>query len=139
LQGRRDLEDAGYRADSCLLAGNAFYQAINLLPDQNDLFDVDGLLSAANINSLHRMTQLDTGGAVMVGRRHPIPHRCAAEASPGEEPVDLAVSLAPSLEAVGDDASGQIELGVRIRFAVRVKDPNGMVRLSLPAADGSGS
>ena len=46
----------------------------------------------------------------------------AAEASPGEEPVDLAVSVLPSLEVVGETADGNIELSVRIRYATRIKD-----------------
>ena len=48
-------------------------------------------------------------------------------ASPGEEPVDLAVSVLPSLEVVGETATGNIELAVRIRFATRIKDVRGVV------------
>ena len=41
--------------------------------------------------------------------------------------MDLAVSVLPSLEVVGETATGNIELAVRIRFATRVKDARGVV------------
>jgi len=135
LGGRKQVEDAGYRADSCLLASTDWYRLINLIDVGQ--FVADELLNAANVNSLYRATQLDepnntntpNGYLLMVGRRQQIAHRGAAEASPGEEPIDLAVSLPPSLEIVGDDVSGRIELGVRIRFALRIKDQGGFVVL----------
>ncbi|HEY1971972.1 MAG TPA: hypothetical protein VGH89_28715 [Pseudonocardia sp.] len=125
LTGRHYLEDAGYRADSCLLASTAHYLEINQLVD--GLLVAEGLLSGANINSLFRVSTLES--SLMVGRRREIAPRGAATASPGEEPVDLAISLPPSLEIVGDDASGQVELVVRIRFAPRIKDPKSIVVL----------
>jgi hypothetical protein len=90
------------------------------------------LLDAANINSLHRADKVDPASntktrLVLLGRRQRIAHESAAEASPGEEPVDLAVSVLPSLEVVGEAPGGQIELSVRIRYATRIKDPDGLV------------
>ena len=62
-----------------------------------------------NINSLHRFQKLDQSGAaakarlmLLLGRRQRIAHGGAATASAGEEPVDLAVSVPPSLEVVGE-------------------------------------
>ena len=63
----------------------------------------------------------------MIGRRQLIAHGGAASASPGEEPVDLAVSVFPSLEVVGETANGNIELAVRIQFALRIKDVRGLI------------
>ena len=64
---------------------------------------------------------------IMLGRRQEIAQGGAPTASPGEEPVDIAVSVPPSLEVVGETANGQIELAVRMRFATRVKDARGVV------------
>ena len=64
---------------------------------------------------------------ILLGRRQEIPHRGAGAASAGEEPVDIAVSVPPGLEVVGENAAGQIEMAVRIRFATRVKDERGVV------------
>jgi hypothetical protein len=66
---------------------------------------------------------------VMAGRRQLIPYGAASEASPGEEPVDLAVSVLPSLEVVGETVNSQIELSVRIRYALRIKDSKPLVFL----------
>ena len=41
--------------------------------------------------------------------------------------MDIAVSVPPGLEVVGENAAGQIEMAVRIRFATRVKDERGVV------------
>jgi len=43
--------------------------------------------------------------------------------------VDLAVSVLPSLEVVGETTNSEIELSVRVRFALRVKDPKSLVLL----------
>ena len=43
--------------------------------------------------------------------------------------MDLAVSVFPSLEVVGETADSKLELSVRIRFAVRIKDPKPLVFL----------
>jgi hypothetical protein len=67
------------------------------------------------------------GQLLLLGRRQRIAHGGAAATSPGEEPVDLAVSVPPSLEVVGETDDGHIELAVRIRFAPRITDKNGVV------------
>jgi hypothetical protein len=41
--------------------------------------------------------------------------------------VDIAVSVPPSLEVVGDTAANAIQLLVRVSFATRVKDEGGLV------------
>jgi hypothetical protein len=134
IAGRRVLEDAGYRGQSCLLAATRYFTGLNRWV--NGTLAVDALLRAANANSLYRATQLNAvpnnaGNNVrlmlMLGRRQDIPSGGAAAASAGEEPADIAVSVPPSLEVVGERANGQIDLLVRIRFATRLKDERGVV------------
>jgi hypothetical protein len=69
---------------------------------------------------------------LLIGRRQRIAHGGAPSASPGEEPVDLAVSVPPSLEVVGETSDGYIELAVRTRLAVRVKDNYGVIGVETP-------
>ena len=69
----------------------------------------------------------ETGRMLLLGRRQRIAHGGAAAASPGEEPVDLAISAPPSLEVIGETRDGYIELAVRIRFAPRITDKHGVV------------
>jgi hypothetical protein len=143
IDARVKVENAGYRAPSCLLTNTAGVKALSRLVGGVPV--TESLLDAANINSLHRApildkprgateaTQPDTNIRFLVlGRRQRIAHGCAAAASPGEEPVDLAVSVPPSLEVVGETASGTIELAVRIRFATRIKDERGVVGVVVP-------
>jgi hypothetical protein len=131
VRGRQTLEDNGYRASSCLIASTLHFNELNQWMHSN--VATEGLLVGANANSVHRASQLDdvTAGhlaiMIMLGRRQEIAHGCAATASPGEEPVDIAVSVPPSLEVVGEDRIGQIVLAVRIRFATRVKDERAIV------------
>jgi hypothetical protein len=133
INGRQLLEDSGYRAPSCLIASTAHFTDLSQWRGSN--VATKGLLVGGNANSLHRATQLDKvavgGGTVnlmlMLGRRQQIAHGRAGVASPGEEPVDLAISVPPSLEVIGENAAGEIELAVRIRFATRVKDERGVV------------
>jgi hypothetical protein len=66
---------------------------------------------------------------LLLGRRQRIPHGGAAATSAGEEPVDLAVSVPPSLEVVGETDGGDIEMSVRIRFAPRFTDLYGVVNI----------
>jgi hypothetical protein len=104
----------------------------------------DVLLGPAMINALHRVESLERNQLVppaakpppanltrliLLGRRERIAQGAAWDASPGEEPVDLAVSVMPSLEVIGDTPTNTIELNVRVSGAVRVKDPNGLVAL----------
>lgn len=132
LRGRQQLEDSGYRAPCGLLASPAHYRALNDWVD-GDLV-IHKLLVAAHVDSVHRTTLLDqaniggtTDVTVMLGRTQEFPAGRASEVSPGEEPVDLAISVPPSLEVIGENASGDVELAVRIRFATRVKDERGVV------------
>ena len=132
LDGRKFLEDSGFRAPSCLIASTAHYRLINQLID--GVFVADDLLKAASVGSLYRSSQLDhqkPNVMLMLGRRQDIAHRCAAEACAGEEPVDLAVSVPPSLEVIGENDKGEIEMGVRVRYAARVKDERGVVVIPL--------
>jgi hypothetical protein len=69
------------------------------------------------------------GRLLLLGRRQRIPHGGAAATSAGEEPVDLAVSVPPSLEVVGETDAGDIEMSVRIRFAPRFTDLYGVVNV----------
>jgi hypothetical protein len=129
IDARADVEKEGYRAPSCLLTNTAGLKKLSQLVSGYSI--LEQLLVAANINSLHRAEKLDTVNTktrlLLLGRRQRIAHGSAAEASPGEEPVDLAVSVLPSLEVVGETATGKIELSVRIRYATRIKDAKGLV------------
>jgi hypothetical protein len=147
IDARAMLERSGYRSPSCLLTDTAGLKALNNL--QSGLSDFQSLLDAANINSVYRVDQLGTvaasnpttetepgtgglqfnGKLLLLGRRQRIAHGGAAATSPGEEPVDLAVSVPPSLEVVGETDDGDIELSVRIRFAPRLTDVYGVVNV----------
>jgi hypothetical protein len=128
LVARQEVEDAGYRAPVCLLASTSYYGVLNQYVDQE--FIVSGVLGAAGANSLLRFTPPPADRLLVLGRACEIPHGGAPDASAGEEPVDLAVCVPPSLEVVGDNNDGTIVLAVRIRYAARVKDPNGIVRIN---------
>jgi hypothetical protein len=168
IDTRVKVEDVGYRAPSCLLTSKAALKALSHLVGGVPV--TESLLSAANINSLHRVRALDepqgpivshrgddngndggktndndtNGGKandndtngddaetarimLLLGRLQRIAHGGAAAASPGEEPVDLAVSVPPSLEVIGDTKQDYIELAVRMRYALRIKDERGVV------------
>jgi hypothetical protein len=130
IDARARLENYGYRAPSCLLTDTTGLQALSYL--ESGLSELQPLLEAGNINSLNRFEGLggkNTGNLVLLGRRQRIAHGAAAAVSPGEEPVDLAVSVPPSLEVVGETDDGNIELAVRIRFAPRLTDKSGVVRV----------
>jgi hypothetical protein len=154
IDARATVEDAGYRAPSCLITNTQGLKSLSSLTSGYPI--VESLLEAAHVNSLHRTSlytnitnatdkkgdppkDTKTGTVivdpeprtvmVMLGRRQLIPHAAAPDASPGEEPVDVAVSLLPSLEVVGETTNSQIELSVRVRFALRVKDPTSLVLL----------
>jgi hypothetical protein len=137
ISARQVLEDSGYRAPACLIASTAHFNDLAQWVGSN--VATEGLLVGANANSLHRATQLNAAPAavparphrmIMIGRARHIEHGCAASASPGEEPVDIAVSVPPSLEMVGENAAGLLEFAVRIRFATRFKDERGVVVFS---------
>jgi hypothetical protein len=128
IDARAGIEKYGYRAPSCLLTDTTGLQALSYLED--GLSELQPLLEAGNINSLYRFEGFggkDNGRMLLLGRRQRIAHGAAASVSPGEEPVDLAVSVPPSLEVVGETDDGNIEMGVRIRFAPRLTDKFGVV------------
>jgi hypothetical protein len=127
INARVAVEDAGYRAPSCLFVSTAGLQTLSQFESGYSL--LEPLLVASNVNSLYRVpkTQLDETKRymVMLGRRQRIAHGGAPGASAGEEPVDLAICVPPSLEVVGEVTNSNIELVVRIRYATRVKDARG--------------
>lgn len=133
---RAQIEDAGYRAPSCLFTNTDGLIAFSDL--SGGYLQIDSALAAVNANSLYRATQIDSalpaGKKILLvlGRRQRIAYGGAPAASSGEEPADLAVSASPSLEVVGETAGGEIELAVRIRFVTRVKDDKGIVALTEP-------
>lgn len=128
IDARVVVEDSGYRAPSCLFVSKAALKVLSKIKDGYSVFEL--LLNAANINSVYRLPKppLDDAKRYMIvlGHRQLIPHGGAASASPGEEPVDIAFSVLPSLEVVGESAGGNIELAVRTRYATRVKDVRGV-------------
>jgi hypothetical protein len=137
INGRQTLEDAGYRAASCLIASTPHF--VNLSQWVGSNVATRGLLVGANANSLFRASALTNlvlplgGGAaarnfmLMIGRRQEIANGEAARASAGEEAVDIAVSVSPSIEVVGDNGVGTVDLAVRIAFAVRFKDERAVI------------
>ena len=131
IVARADVENAGYRAPSCLITNTEGLQKLSQLVSGYSV--LPQMLSAANANALHRVQVLNppatTTRMVLIGRRRRIPQGAAPEASPGEEPVDLAVSLLPSLEVDGEIGSGKIQLTVRIRYAARITDATGLAAL----------
>jgi len=133
IDARVEVEKAGYRSPSCLLTDTVGVKALNQL--FNGYYSVlDSLLGPANINSLQRIEPLpppDVRG-LLLGRRQRIAHAGASEASSGEEPVDLAVSVGPTLEVVGDTATNTVELKIRMTFATRVKEADGVVVFVAP-------
>lgn len=149
IEARAKVEDAGYRAPSCLITNTEGLRFLTAFSSGSPV--TDAILTSANINSLHRTTWLDKSPPdddvdapppvasysdkvimILLGRRQRIAQGGACDASPGEEPVDLAVSVLPSLEVVGEDPNGKIGMAVRIRYALRIKDPKGVVLLMKP-------
>ncbi|TFV58860.1 hypothetical protein E4P42_10175 [Mycobacterium sp. PS03-16] len=137
IDARAHLEDNGFRAPTCLLTNTQGLKVLSAFVGGYPA--TESLLTAANVNALHRVSQLDkavdAGGGtsraaavmLMLGRRQRIAHNAAADASPGEEPVDLAISVMPGVAVLGETTGGHVEVEVRIRFAIRVKDATGIV------------
>lgn len=141
ITARADVENGGYRAPSCLVTNTDGLKTLTKLTTSG-YPGTEVLLPPANINSLQRAGALEkpvpgTHPALgyLLGRRQRIAPGGAAEASPGEEALDLAVSILPSLEVVGEappPATNTIQLNVRIRYALRVKDLKGYVAILNP-------
>ena len=130
INAREVLEGCGYPAASCLIAGNRYF--INLAQWVGSNVATEGLLVGANANSLYRTAALNAVGGgpslmLMIGRRQQIDQGGGATASAGEEAVDIAVSVLPSLEVVGEAAGGLIDVAVRIRYLTRFKDERAVV------------
>lgn len=140
IDARANAETYGYRAPSCLFADKIGLSVLSQL--DSGVAILGGLFGGATINSMYRVAKVQaTGGAaaaaktgriLLLGRRQRIAQGGAPSASPGEEPVDLAVSVPPSLELIGETKSGNIELAVRTRLAVRVKDTYGVIGVKKP-------
>lgn len=131
IAGRAKLEDKGFRAPSCLITNTKGLQDLTAFSGSEPVTEL--VLAAASINSLHRCSELDLtvgkAGMILLGRRQRIAHAAAAEASCGEEPVDLAVSVMPSLEVIGAKSAADIEAVVRMAFVTRVTDNTGVIAL----------
>jgi hypothetical protein len=133
IEARAKVENGGYRAPSAVVTNTVGLQAISQLNGGYSI--MDSLLGPANVNSVYRVDKLEPTVPTaptpilgyLVGRRQRIPQGGASEASAGEEPVDIAVSVPPSLEVVGDTVYNNIKLIVRVTFATRVKDEHGLV------------
>jgi hypothetical protein len=130
IGARATVEKAGYRAPSCLITDTVGVETLAGSTIANGFAGTDVLLPPANINSFYRVDTLSTALNVrgyLLGRRQRMAPGGAMEASPGEEAVDLAVSVPPSLEVIGEAAPNVIGLRVRITYALRVKDIGGLV------------
>ncbi|GAS97262.1 uncharacterized protein RMCC_4228 [Mycolicibacterium canariasense] len=147
IDARVAVENAGFRAPASLFADTDTVKELYTLVSGYAPVK-DPILDAGNVNALHRVDTLGDPApagaiavnpntnlvrAIVLGRRQRIAPGYAAEASPGEEPVDLAVSIPPSFEVIGDIAkNNMIEIVVRIRYAVRPKNGGGLVVISSP-------
>lgn len=130
IDARVAVENAGYLSPSCLLTNTTGYKALSQLNGADSI--IATLLGAATVNSLNRAQKLEggtptDGKLILLGRRQLIAQGRAADASPGDEPVDIAVSVLPGLDVVGETSSGDIDLTVRVRLATRVKHAAGIV------------
>jgi hypothetical protein len=141
IVARANVEKAGYRAPSCLVTTMLGIQLLNHLEGGYSV--KPSLLDASNVNALHRVEdvlKLDASGlpipadkaeALFFGRRQRIAPGAAIDATPGEEPVDLAVSIPPSLEVRGE-TNNMVDLRIRVSLATRVKDVDGVTAILRP-------
>jgi hypothetical protein len=141
ITARATVEKSGYRAPSCIFVGTTELIDLSKLVTAFGLSATDLVLAPANINELHRVETLEVQPPkaspnqtrlIFLGRRQRIAQGKAGDATAGEEPVDLAISVPPSVEVVGANATGGITLAVRISGALRIKDPKGLVALVGP-------
>ena len=141
IKARADVETAGYRAPSCLVTNTKGYTELTALTGSG-VPGTDVLLPPTNINCLQRVAKVESTAippgdtiAYLLGRRQRIACGGAMDASPGEEALDLAVNIPPSLEVVGEALppnTNQIQFNVRIGYALRIKDKQGYVAILNP-------
>jgi hypothetical protein len=128
IDARVWVEQGGYRAPSCLVTDKAGLKLLTALTPAG-IPGTELLLSPANINSLYRVDNVEVphvdAVGYLLGWRQRIAPGGAAEASGGEEALDLAVSVPPRLEVVGDTPANLIQLTVHISYALRIKDQHG--------------
>jgi hypothetical protein len=133
IGARATVEDAGYRAPSCVISNTVGFENLNQFVTGTSTNIYGQVITAASVNAVYRSQPLNPPDTktrfVFIGRQRRIPQGAAPDASPGEEPVDLAVSLMPSLEVDGETNTGKIQLTVRIRFAARITDATGLVAI----------
>jgi hypothetical protein len=125
VEGAAKADDAG-QVEGAAKAGDA--GQVEGAAKADDAGQVEG---AAKAGDAGQAKDTGKGRLLLLGRRQRIAHGGAAAASPGEEPADLAVSVAPSIEIVGETNEGNIELAVRIRFAPRLTDINGIIGVNI--------
>lgn len=132
LDARAKVETGGYRSPSCLITNTHGLKELTALTTAA-IPATDVLLAPAHINSLQRVAALENpvpvnnpAIAYLLGRRQRIAPERAMDASAGEEAIDLAVTVPPSLEVVGDTINF-IQLNIRITFMLRIKDVSGFV------------
>lgn len=135
IDARAAIENNGFRAPSCVIANHEAFKALNRLFDGYSL--LDAFLKGANANSLHRVDEIEQfkvakSQAILLGRRQLIAHGGAPGQSPGEEPVDIAVSVPPGLEIVGEKGDNKIAMSIRLRYALRIKAAGGLNLLTKP-------
>jgi hypothetical protein len=127
------LQFAGYQQPRCVWAGFDYFDAFHrangadlALPASAQVLNMSSLYWSTAYNAF-----VDNGVArvivAIIGRRQYIQPGRAFEAAPGPEPIDLAVSVPPSLEIVGEDGFGRIQLAVRVKYALRFKDHRAVV------------
>ena len=148
LGARSTIENAGYRGTRSVWAGagyfNAFHQALGsrlILPACTSSLQMssiyrweqppapDDTLDALDPDdpTVKKPTSIEST-MIIIGRRQEIAPGRAFEAAAAPEPIDLAVSVAPSLEIIGDNSPNrEINLAVRIRYALRFKDNRAVV------------
>jgi hypothetical protein len=156
IDARVRIENAGFRAPSALFTNKEGLKRLSFLEDgysvlplvldashvnalyrirtfeelpvePDELEDLEDPVDPADDDDITDEVDEPTIQMLVLGRRQLIPQGGAPSATSGEEPVDLAVSVFPSIEIVGETANGNIELAVRIQFALRVKDVRALI------------
>ena len=130
LEAREAVEKAGLHSPRAVWASPKYMAAFHR-SNGPDLI-LQAIAQVLEMSTIDGVATLKGGagftqGALLIGRRQVIAPGRAYEYAPGPEPVDIAVAVPPSLEIVGDNAAGEVELAVRLRYALRVKDARGLV------------